>query len=230
MSKSLEVSLPELVIHVKKLVVAWEGGGGKKAMELARSCGCGCPVRHGHGGYPRYVVVGSETFRVWIPRLHCLVCGKTEAILPEFLGPRSPYPWCVQQAAMVEYLAGTRGYRPVAAEFVCSWQLLWRWVDVLARKAKSLLAKLTELLFDYQHSGGGTPRRGFLDGAVLELAHYWPKARTPAKRENLAAIGPLFETANAFWQKGFSLGISSWGQPDPSNLLSFLAACQKALY
>lgn len=209
---------------------AWEGGGGKKAVELARACGCGCSFRHGHGGYPRYVVVGAETFQVGIPRLQCPVCGKSEAILPEFLGPRSPYPWCVQQAAMVGYLAGTRGYRPVAAEFICAWQLLWQWVDALARKAKRLLAALSELLFDYQHSGSGPPGRGFLNGAAMELAHYWPKARTPAKRENLAAIGPLLETAAALWQKGFTLGVSSWGQPDPGNLLRFLAACQKAVF
>lgn len=128
---------------------------------------------------------------------------------------------------MVEYLAGTRGYRLVAAEFVCAWQLLWQWVDALARRAKSLWAKLAELLCDYQHTGGDTPRRGFLDGAAFELDHYWPKARTLAKRENLAAIGPLLETAHALWQKGFSLGMPSWGEPDPSNLLSFLAAWWK---
>ncbi len=129
---------------------------------------------------------------------------------------------------MVEYLAGNRGYRPVAAEFICAWQLLWQWVAALACKAKGFLAALVGLLLQHQSFDGG--EAGLLDGGALDIEHYWPKTRTLAKRENLAAIGPLLEAAHAFWLKGFSLGMSSWGQPDPSNLLRFLTACQKAIF
>ncbi|MEW6080369.1 MAG: hypothetical protein AB1576_00970 [Bacillota bacterium] len=195
-------------------------------MKEARPCPCGCTFRHRHGSYSRFVVVGLCDFRLAIPRLYCPWCHKTEAVLPGWLSRRSVYPACFRQAAVVNYLAGEGGYRPVAAEFHLNWELLWQWVDRLAHQAKDLLAQLTGLLLWYEPEGravtawSGELRRG--------VDAYRAKTRDPGKRESLAAIGPLLTCAHQLWRVGTTAGLG-WGEPDPVHLLGFLDSCVKAL-
>lgn len=193
-------------------------------MESARPCPCGCGFRHRHGEYHRFVVVGDRELKVTIPRLRCPACGRTAAVVPPFLGPRSPYPYCLRQAAIVTYLAGERGHRPVAADFLLAWQLLWQWVDRLAARAKGLLAQLSGLLLRYPPPEGSEPARGTAEDA----AAYRAKARSPAKREGLATIGAVLVQAHRLWQAGAALGLP-WGEPDPAELLGMLDVCQEAL-
>lgn len=145
-------------------------------------------------------------------------------MLPPFVGPRSPYPYCLRQAALLAYLAGGCGYRPAAADFLLAWQLLWQWVDRLAARAKELLAALTGLLLRYPPPAGG----GSAAGTVEDAAAYQAKARSPAKREGLATIGGVLVQAHRLWQAGWVLGLP-WGEPDPAHLLSVLDGCQKVL-
>lgn len=159
-----------------------------------------------------------------IPRLRCPTCGRTAAVLPPFLGPRSPYPYCLQQAAMVTYLAGERGYRPAAADFLLAWQLLWQWVDNLAARAKEFLAELTGLLLRYPPPDDSDP----IPGIAKDAAAYRAKARSPAKRERLATIGGVLVQAHRLWRAGSALGLP-WGEPDPAHLLAVLDVCQLAL-
>jgi len=144
------------VPRVKRLLVEWESGENLEAVREARRCPCGCGFRHLHGHYTRFVVVGRRDLRIRIPRLLCPACGKTAAVLPWFLAPRSPYPRCLRQAAVVTFLSDDGGYRAATARFGLDWQLLWAWVDALAATAKAMLASLLGLVLRYPGLGGGT--------------------------------------------------------------------------
>jgi len=165
-------------------------------------------------------------FLLVIQRLYCPWCRKTEAVLPSWLSRHSVYPVCVRQAAVVNYLAGERGYRPVAVEFGLNWELLWQWVDRLARRARELLGQLTGLLLRYAPSELAVTA---WSGEVIRATEvYQVKARDPARREQLAAIGPMLSLAQKLWQAGWALGLP-WGEPDPAHLLGFVDGCTKVL-
>ena len=143
---------PQLLGEVKKLIEAWELYGARAAVEAARRCRCGHPFRHRHGSYRRFVLVGDHCLQVAIPRLLCPACRVTAAVLPAFLPRRSPYPFCLRQAAIWPYLAGSISYRQIAAHLKVSWQLPWVWVDSLTRRAKETLALVQALLLRYEPS------------------------------------------------------------------------------
>lgn len=196
----------------------WENGGAAEAVAHARECPrCG-RKRHLHGSYARFVVVGTAEFEIRLPRLICPGCGRTAAILPWFLAPRSPYPWPLRQAAIASFLGGEGGYRAVAAKYELAWQLLWAWVQALAEKAKVLLALLLGLALRYPGAVGDGP----VLPAVGDPEALRARARSPAKRESLAAMGALLAVGYRLWQAGSALGLP-WGQPDPAGVLGFLA-------
>ncbi len=218
------IRVQELVSRVKRLLVEWEDGGSLAAVREARRCPCGCSFRHLHGHYTRFVVVGGRDLQMQIPRLFCPSCGKTQAVLPWFLAPRSPYPWCLKQAAVVAFLGDGGGYRAAAARFDLDWQLLWAWVDALAAKAKAMLAALLGLVLRYPGLVRGAPLLPPADDLkVLET-----RARSPGKREALAVTATLLVTAYRVWSAGMALGLP-WGQPDPADILGFLARLEPAL-
>ena len=204
------------------MLVEWEAGGDLVAVAEARPCPCGCGFRHLHGRYQRFVVVGVREMVVSVPRLLCPVCGKTAVVLPWFLAPRSPYPWLLRQAAMVSFLSEEGGYRAAAARFGVDWQLLWSWVEALVSKTKALLASLLGLALRYAG----------MDGPLLPDTHdlevLRSRARSPAKQESLAAIGPLLVMGYRLWRAGWALGLP-WGRPDPSGIVGFIARIEPAL-
>lgn len=212
--------------RVKGLLWEWENGGARQAAEAARRCpSCG-RKRRLHGRYVRFVVVGGQALEISIPRLFCPAreCRKTAAVLPWFLAPRSPYPWVLRQAALVSFLGEEGGYRAAAARFDLDWQLLWAWAEVLADKAKAMLAALAGLGFRYPGQAEGGP----VLPEARDLDACRPRARSPAKRESLAAVGALLVTAYLLWGAGRALGLP-WGRPDPSEALAFLARLESAL-
>jgi len=216
------IRVQELVYRVKRLLVEWEGGGRLEAVREARPCPCGCGFRHLHGHYRRFVVVSRREMVISVPRLLCPACGKTSAVLPRFLAPRSPYPWLLRQAAVVSFLDQEGGYRAAGERFGLDWQLLWSWVEALARAAKVLLASLLGSVL--RHVAGDSP----LLPSTREAQGFGARARSPAKRESLAAIGPLLVTGYRLWQAGMDLGLP-WGRPDPAGVLGFIARIAPAL-
>lgn len=170
------------------------------------------------------MVVGAHEFGIRIPRLFCPACGKTAAVPPWFLAPRSPYPWPLRQAAMASFLGGEGGYRAAAARFGLAWQLLWAWVQALAEKAKAMLASLLGLALRYP----GLVEDGPLLPVAGDLEPLRARARSPAKRESLAAIGALLAVGYRLWRAGSGLGLP-WGEPDPAGVLGFLARLEPAL-
>lgn len=56
-----------------------------------------CPLcngsTHSHGSYPRKVKIdGNRKEKLLIERVKCILCGKTHAILPDFIAPYRHYP------------------------------------------------------------------------------------------------------------------------------------------
>jgi len=202
----------------------WESGGASGAVAEARPCPCGCRFRHRHGSYVRFVVVADRALEISIPRLFCPACRKTASVLPWFLAPRSPYPWSIRQAAIVSFLGEEGGYRAAAARFELAWQLLWAWIEVLARKAKVLLAVLVGLALRYAGPAEDNP----LLPSAHDLDGFGARARSPAKRESLAVIGVLLVTGYRLWEAGWVLGLP-WGRPEPAEILAFLAQLESAL-
>ncbi len=218
------IRLQELVLRVKRLLVEWEDGGNLEAAREARRCPCGYGFRHLHGCYARFVVVGGRDLQISIPRLFCPACRKTAAVLPWFLAPRSPHPWCLRQAAVVSFLDDAGGYRAAAARFGLAWQLLWAWVDALAAKAKAMLASLLGLALRY----GGLVRGNLFLPSPRDLKVLEARARSPAKRECLTVITVLLVTGYRVWSAGSALDLP-WGRPDPADILGFLARLEPEL-
>ncbi len=202
----------------------WEDGGAREAVAGARRCACGCRFRHLHGSYARFVVVAGREFEILVPRLLCPACGRTASVQPWFLAPRSPYPWSLRQAAMVSLLVDEGGYRAAGAWFGVAWQLLWAWVEALARKAKALLAALTGLALRYPGLVEDAPA----GPTARDLQGCRARARSPAKGESLATIRVLLAMGYRLWRAGFTLGLG-WGAPDPAEALAFLARLEPAL-
>jgi hypothetical protein len=172
----------------------------------------------------RFVVVADREFEIGIPRLLCPACGKTAAVPPWFLAPRSPYPWPLRQAAMVSFLGEEGGYRAAAARFELAWQLLWAWIEALARRAKALLAVLAGLALRYAGPTEGNP----LLPSAHDLDGFGARARSPAKREALAVIGVLLVTGYRLWATGWVLELP-WGRPEPAEILAFVARLESSL-
>lgn len=209
--------LSRLALEVKGLVAAWESGGSAAAVEAVRKCPCGGRFRHRHGSYRRDLVVGGEILELTIPRLYCPVCRTTAAVLPAFVSRRSPYPTCIRQAAIWDYLTGRSGYRTVAAGLNVAWELLWAWTDRLARRAKEALGLVEALLLRYEPSS-----------APAKAGDLRVHARSEEKQERLRAAVALFGQAFALWDAGYRR-CRPWGRPSKTHLLSFVEGCIAAL-
>lgn len=221
--------MAQLAGLVKGFVGRWQSGGDREAVEGARRCrqgspDCkGCEKRHLHGHYTRFIVVGGWQCEIRIPRLRCPACGRTEAVLPWFLAPRSPYPWCLRQAVIVAYLTRREGYRPLSAGFGLDWQVVWAWLDALARKAKELLAGLIGIARRYRWEPAPVePGPQDVDACRMKALSRW-------KREALAASKAVLLEAYRLWLAGRDLGLS-WPEPDPHGILSFLEVLRETSF
>jgi len=200
----------------------WADCGASGAVKAARPCVCGCGFRHRHGWYTRFVVAGRCQWEIRVPRLRCPVCGRTEVVTPWFLPPRSPYPWCVRQAAVLGYLVGRSGHRDVARRLGLDWQLLWLWLDALAREARELLLALIRVALRYPHGQAEPP----LAPRPSDVAACRQKALTQRKRENLAALKAVLLEAYRLWVVASRID-STWPEPDPHGVLDFLATLRR---
>lgn len=209
--------LQQLLVEVKRLIGEWEQDGARAAVEAARRCRCGHPFRHRHGSYKRFVLAGDQSFQIAIPRLYCPACRVTAAVLPTFMARRSPYPFCLRQAAIWAYLTESIGYRRIAACFNVSWQLLWAWADSLMCRAKETLALVEALLLRYEPSS-----------QPIRPAPRYGRSRSVEKDEHLAAAAALFIQALRLWDTGYRQG-RPWGRPSWMHLLAFVESCASTL-
>jgi hypothetical protein len=210
-------SVSQLLDEVKQQIAAWLAGGGEAAVPRSRRCRrCGA-YRHRHGSYTRQLKVGKEKIRLDILRVYCPKCGTTEAVLPAFVVRHSRYPAGWKEAAIWAYVTGSRGYRPVAAAFHVSWELLWAWTERVAGIAKDTLVQIEALLLRYEPSTAASQPR-------IEAG----RACRPGKDEQLACVRELFIQALRLWELGRARG-QPWGPPSPEHLLAFIESCAGVL-
>ena len=97
-----------------------------------------------HGSYERTVVEASLAGKIIVERFKCKACGKTVSVLPLFVVPRRRFSGPVMAERVEGYcIAKNTSYRREAngppKEPCTSPAQLWRWVELLARRAKELL-------------------------------------------------------------------------------------------
>jgi len=181
----------EIVARIKQLIEEYEHWARQGDISAHRPCpaeGCDCRFRHRHGWVLRDVACGGWEASIGLLRLFCPQCGATETLCPEWLRPHALYPWPWQEAAVLEYVGGAAGYRPVAAAFGVDYTLLWGWVRRLAVVAVDLVAVVVRELLE-QDPAARLDLVPVVHGAVLH------KARTPEKRQGLAHLPLLTQTA-----------------------------------
>lgn len=185
-----------------------------------RPCPCGHHFRHRHKVEHCYVAVGSWSELVPVLYLRCPACKSVRGLRPQFLPPRSPYPWILRQEAILTYCR-LGSYRRVAAAFEINWQTLWRWADRLPRAAEKLERFLLEQLLACNVARATT---------LAEKAGRLTPARAgPGSRARAISRAPLLlELALALWQEGSRLGLG-WGKPRASDAMRFLGACAREM-
>lgn len=183
----------EIVTRIKQATdeyEQWARDGDVSAHRPCPSAGCGCRFRHRHGWTPRTLACGGWETRIGLLRLLCPKCGATETLCPEWLRPHALYPWPWQEAAVLQYVGGPAGYRPVAAVFGVDYTVLWGWVGRLAAVAVDLVAVVVRELLQQDPAA----RLDLVPVAHGAVPH---KARTPEKRQGLAHLPLLAQAAEA---------------------------------
>jgi hypothetical protein len=123
----------------------------------------------------------------------------------------------------VAYLTRREGYRPLSAGFGLDWQVVWAWLDALARKAKELLAGLIGIARRYRWEPAPVePGPQDVDACRMKALSRW-------KREALAASKAVLLEAYRLWLAGRDLGLS-WPEPDPHGILSFLEVLRETSF
>ena len=186
-------TVDEIAARIKRLMADYQGWVGQGDISAHRPCptaGCTCRFRHRHGYTPHFVVCGNWEVRVDLLRLLCPKCKATETLLPDWMRRYSPYPWPLQEAAVLHYVSGPAGYRPVASLFGVDYTVLWGWVRRLAAVAVELAGVVVRELLE-QEPDAALDLEPIASGAVLH------KARTEEKRLGLAHIPLLARGAEA---------------------------------
>lgn len=66
-----------------------------------------CPICHGkttfHNSYRRHVHIGEEIVWIIIYRVKCSRCGKTHAVIPDFIRPYKHYSTCDTELVLRDY-------------------------------------------------------------------------------------------------------------------------------
>ena len=187
------LTVNEIVPLIKRLVAAYERWIREGDIRTHRPCpteGCDCRFRHRHGWTARFLVCGDWEQQIRLLRLLCPKCGATETLSPTWLRQYSPYPWPWQEAAVLQYVEGAAGYRPVAALFGVDYTVLWGWVRPLAAVAVDLVGVVARELLR-QEPGAK------LDLEPVDYRGMLGKARAEEKRNGLAHLPLLARGAQA---------------------------------
>ncbi|MFV2063701.1 MAG: DUF6431 domain-containing protein [Chloroflexota bacterium] len=137
---------------------------------------CSGPTQRWHG-YLRHLRDDRDRL-IWIPRLRCTSCGRTQALLPSFVLPRR---WdtvgAVGRAA--ELAAAGQGHRRIAAALGRPETTVRGWLRRLRSLAPTLTTTLLARAVALGWSGFELPVAGLprLCAAVRALAERWPGGR-----------------------------------------------------
>jgi transposase-like protein len=110
-----------------------------------------CPLCRGdcirHGFYERYVIVGQESLIIIILRLKCKGCGKTHAVIPEFLRPYSPYQQDIREKAMKLIYQGM-ARAETARKMGLSRELLRWWRKAFEQRAPEVVLAIQSMFHE----------------------------------------------------------------------------------
>lgn len=148
---------------------------------------CGGPTG-AWSGYRRHLR-DAELYRIFVPRVRCRRCGRTDALLPWFV---TPYRWdttdVIGQA--LERSAAGEGVRPIAAALGRPETTVREWCRRFGRVAGSLAATLLAAAVRTGWSGFDLPSEPGPRclAAVAALVSAWARRHGPVPAWRLATL------------------------------------------
>lgn len=97
------------------------------------------------GRYQRYGQTGEERYRLEIQRVRCQACGRTQALLPDFLHPHRWYVLRLLHQVVLLYLLGGLGFEQVLKQMPSGGparDTIREWVSAFAYGAGYLLLEV----------------------------------------------------------------------------------------
>lgn len=105
-----------IVIHFPQSVKEYAEASVCPGREIALPAGCPHPECQAQGKlirwgrYRRWVYADGTQYHLQIQRVRCQACGRTQALLPDFLHPYRHYALCLMQLVMGLYLWAGLGF------------------------------------------------------------------------------------------------------------------------
>ena len=179
---------PVAIVWVCELDVETYVEQGREVEAPKPACpGCGGRVQRWHG-YRRHLR-GDRDRLIWVPRVRCTGCGRTQALLPWFV-----VPWRWDEVEVigraVELAAQAWGHRRIAAELGRAESTVRGWL----RRVRRLVAALSRWLLSLAASWGwqswDLPLADLarLLAAVAAAVEQWQRRRGPARRWSVANL------------------------------------------
>jgi hypothetical protein len=138
------------------------------------------------GRYQRYALTGEARYRLDIQRVRCQVCGRTQALLPDFLHPHRWYVLRLLHEVILLYLLAGLGFGQVLKHMPSEGparDTIREWVSAFAYGAGYLLLEVLGRFV-----------------AGLEPAAAWPERSPPQLKRSRQA--DLLQQSDHFWQWG----------------------------
>ena len=133
-------------------------------------CGGRC---HCHGWYRRWVYDGSERAQVSILRVICLNCGRTHAVVPDFIRPYGRHSQQVREKAVIAVLTtSTSPEKAGQASFVDA-ETVRRWVKEFKARVEQSAGGLVSILARHYPERAGPihpSRKETLEHAFYRMA------------------------------------------------------------
>ena len=168
-------------------VSAYAAAGRRVDPPVVRCPACGGPTGP-WSGYRRHLRADALLV-IFVPRVRCRDCGRTDALLPWFVAPHR-YDTVDVIGAALELHAGGRGVRPIAASLERPETTVREWCRRFGRVAAGLARTLLAAAVERGWSGFDLPTapRPRAAAAVAALASAWSRRRGPVPPWRVAAL------------------------------------------
>jgi len=171
----VEQSPPSVIVWASPLdVSAYAANGREIAAPAVRCPACGGPTRS-WSGYRRHLRADTLLV-VFVPRVRCRDCGRTDALLPWFVVPYRYDTVDVIGAALDRHIGG-EGVRRIAAALARPETTVREWCRRFAATAADLARRLLVTAVQRGWSGFELPTeaRARAAAAVAALVSAWPR-------------------------------------------------------
>lgn len=179
---------PSLIVWPCRLDVSAYAAKGREVVPPRVICPrCGGPTAP-WSGYLRHLR-DAELHRIFVPRVRCRRCGRTDALLPWFVTPYRYDSVDVIGSALERSAAGD-GVRRIAVALARPETTVRDWVRRFGRTAADLARRLLVAAVERGWSGFDLPTepRPRAAAAVASLASAWRRRLGPAEAWRVAAL------------------------------------------